>query len=215
MLFRDDQETYTDFVFSPFTINISDDDDATMTKGQFRKLNEKLDSILEHSNALSSTKWENLLTTHRATIEMLTSTNAKFIEESSKVIREYEKRIYETTKKVEKLHHEVQSFMNDLRTSSDNNTTDMNKMIEGFHSSLKAEKEALSNIPADIKVDNAELHTTLSTMIEKLQEDLAIENKIMYELAQKTQKTKVLSVKLKNATTTIAQLEDERVLVKG
>lgn len=79
MLFEDDQETFTDFVFSPFTINLSDDDDATMMKGQFRKLNDKLGEILEHSNALSSSKWENMLTTHKATIEIITSTNEKLI----------------------------------------------------------------------------------------------------------------------------------------
>lgn len=37
----------------------------------------------------------------------------------------------------------------------------------------------------------------------------------MDELAKKTQKTKVLNVKLKIATQNIAQLEEERYLVKG
>lgn len=76
--------------------------------------------------------------------------------------------------------------MVDFRSSSDNNTTTMNKVVEGFCSLLKAEKEALSKIRAEIKVHNAELHSTLSTKIEKLQEDLAIKNKIMDELAEKT-----------------------------
>lgn len=76
--------------------------------------------------------------------------------------------------------------MVNFRSSSENNTATMNKMIEGFSSSLKAKKEALSKIYAEIKVDNAELHSTLSTKIEKLQEDLAIKNKIMDELAEKT-----------------------------
>ncbi|CAI9300385.1 unnamed protein product [Lactuca saligna] len=37
----------------------------------------------------------------------------------------------------------------------------------------------------------------------------------MDELAEKTQKTKVLTKKLKNATQDIAQLDEERSLVKG
>ncbi|CAI9299543.1 unnamed protein product [Lactuca saligna] len=77
-----------------------------MTKGQLKKLNVKLDSILEHSNTFFSTKWENLFTTHRATIEILASINAKFIEESSKVIHNSKKRISEVTRNVEKLHQE-------------------------------------------------------------------------------------------------------------
>ncbi|CAI9281350.1 unnamed protein product [Lactuca saligna] len=91
----------------------------------------------------------------------------------------------------------------------------MNKVIEGFNLSLKAEKDALSKIRADIKVDNVELYTTISTKIEKLQDDLVIENKIMDELAEKTQKTKFLTIKLKNATENIAQIEEDRSLVKG
>lgn len=50
ILFGNDQENFTDFVFSPFTINVnSDDDDAPMSEGQFKTLNEKLDSLLESS----------------------------------------------------------------------------------------------------------------------------------------------------------------------
>ncbi|CAI9299542.1 unnamed protein product [Lactuca saligna] len=98
-----------------------------MTKGQLKKLNVKLDSILEHSNTFFSTKWENLFTTHRATIEILASINAKFIEESSKVIHNSKKRISEVTRNVEKLHQEVKEFKNDFRISSDKKTTYMNK----------------------------------------------------------------------------------------
>ncbi|CAI9271424.1 unnamed protein product [Lactuca saligna] len=117
-----------------------------MTKVQFKKLNRKLDSILEHSNALSLTKWENLLTTHRATVEMLTSTNVKLIEESSMAIHDSKKMITEVTKKVRKLHQEVQTFINDFRKSLDKNTANMNKVIEGFLLSLKAVKDSLSKI---------------------------------------------------------------------
>ncbi|CAI9290394.1 unnamed protein product [Lactuca saligna] len=56
ILFGDDQDNFTDFFFSPFVINLSDDDDATIMKGKFKKLNEKLNEILEHSNAFSSIK---------------------------------------------------------------------------------------------------------------------------------------------------------------
>lgn len=91
----------------------------------------------------------------------------------------------------------------------------MNKVIERFGSSLKAEKEALSLIRSDIKVENVELTSSIISKIEKLQEDLAVEYKIMDELAKKTQKAKVLSVTLKNATKHNDGLEDERTLVKA
>lgn len=105
IFFRDDQETFTDFASSPFTINInSDNDDAPMTKGRFKHLSEKIDSILENSNTFSSTKWENLLTTHRETVEMLTLASVKVLEEYSKAIHASEKKIFEATENVKKLH---------------------------------------------------------------------------------------------------------------
>lgn len=70
----------------------------------------------------------------------------------------------------------------------------MNKVIAGFHNSLQADKEALSVVCVAIKVQNADLNASILTKIENLQEDLAIENKIMDQLVETTQKTKFLSV---------------------
>lgn len=44
IMFGDDLGNFQDFVFSPFTVNqASDDDEALITKGQFKQLNDKLD----------------------------------------------------------------------------------------------------------------------------------------------------------------------------
>lgn len=91
----------------------------------------------------------------------------------------------------------------------------MNKVFEGFCTSLNAEKEALSLIGSDIKIENVELPSSVVLWIEKLQADLTIENKIMDELAEKNQKTKVLAQKLKHTTQHNANLEEERSLIKG
>ena len=79
--------------------------------------------------------------------------------------------------------------MTDFRTSSDKNVVDVNKVIEGFQISLQAEKEALSTLCVNIKVGNVELNSTITTKIEKLQDHLEGENKIMDALAEQTQKT--------------------------
>lgn len=101
----DEHEPIKNFAFHPFNLNTNnDEDEASMIKGQFKQLNDKLDSILEHSNALSSTKWENLLTTHRETVEMLTLASVKVLEEYSKAIHASEKKIFEATENVKKLH---------------------------------------------------------------------------------------------------------------
>ena len=81
-----------------------------------------------------------MLTSHKATIEMLTTTNAKVLENATKEIQASENTISETTTKVEKLSHEVTTFMAEFRISSDRNTEPMNKVIVGFHTSLQVEK---------------------------------------------------------------------------
>ncbi|CAI9286151.1 unnamed protein product [Lactuca saligna] len=148
------------------------------------ELNEKLNSIVEHSNALSSIKWENLLTTHMETVEMLTSTNANVLEETTKTAQASKKKITEAKKKVNKLIHEVQEFMTDFRTSSDKSVADVNKVIEGFQTSLQSKKEALSSLRFRIQRDNDCLCTSFSERILRLQNDLDVVNKIMDALAE-------------------------------
>ena len=49
VIFRDDPKPIDDFVLPSFTMKVdSDADDALMMKGQFKKLNQKVDSILNH-----------------------------------------------------------------------------------------------------------------------------------------------------------------------
>lgn len=91
----------------------------------------------------------------------------------------------------------------------------MNKVIEGFRTSLQVEKEALSSLCSNIHNANAELNSSISEKLIKLQNDLAAENKIMDALAEQTQKTKVLQQKLKNAPLNIAKFEEKKLLVKG
>ncbi|CAI9286470.1 unnamed protein product [Lactuca saligna] len=71
------------FVLPSFTVKVdSDDDDAPMTKGLFKELNQKHDSILLYTETFSTSKWENIMFTHLATFELLTSGNGKVHEET-------------------------------------------------------------------------------------------------------------------------------------
>lgn len=147
-------------------------------------------------------------------MEILTSSNVKVIEESSKAAQPSKKRVIEASEKVQQLQKEVKESMADFRTSSDKNTSDMNKDIVGFWFSLQAGKQALSTLRTDIKLDNTELNTSISEQITNLQNDFVAKNKIMDALVEQTQKMKVLTEKLKNATQNIAKIEEERSIVK-
>ena len=66
--------------------------------------------------------------------------------------------------------------MVDFRRSSDKSTEAANKVITSLGSTLQTEKAVLSKVHTEIQVDNAELQTSITTQLDKLQEDLAIEN---------------------------------------
>ena len=83
------------------------------------------------------------------------------------------------TEKVEKLLFDVQTFMGDFKTSFESNTATTNRVISILGSSLQTEKEALKKIGTELQADNSKFQTSISSKIEKLQEDLATENKIM------------------------------------
>ena len=93
--------------------------------------------------------------------------------------------------------------MEDFWSSFDNNTTAANKVITNLGNRLQTEKEALSKVRVELRVDNMEMSASIVSKIEKLQTDLATENKIMDRLAVKTKKVKVLSVQLANATNSL------------
>ena len=105
--------------------------------------------------------------------------------------------------------------MAEFRSSSDKYTEATNMVIAGFHSSLQSENEALSLVRSEIKVENAKLTSSVLSNIEKLQEDLVVENKIMDQLVEKTQKAKVISFKLRTPINHIDDLQNERTVIKS
>ena len=69
LIFGDSQEDFQDFNYSPFTVHqTSDDDEAPITKGKFKTLNEKLDTLLESSK--SSSKREHSFEVHKTSLHL-------------------------------------------------------------------------------------------------------------------------------------------------
>ncbi|CAI9271214.1 unnamed protein product [Lactuca saligna] len=97
----------------------------------------------------------------------------------------------ETTEKVDKLLSDIQGFMEDFHNSSACNTVSTNSTINNLVSSLQSEKAGL------------------------MKEDLVLENKIMDELAVKTEKVKVLSIKLSSTNKKIDEFKSEKAVIKS
>lgn len=86
--------------------------------------------------------------------------------------------------------------MADFRCSSDKNTKEANKVITSLRATLQTEWEAFSRVRGELQTDSSKMVDFGVSKIEQPQKDLATENTLMDTLAQKTEKVKVLSVKL-------------------
>lgn len=87
-----------------------------MTKGQFKALNEKLDTLIESPKTFPSTEYS--YESVKTLIDTFNKEHAKSLDASTKAVENSEKTIHEVTKKVEKLVHDVTEFMVDSRHSS-------------------------------------------------------------------------------------------------
>lgn len=58
--------------------------------------------------------------------------------------------------------------MAEFRKSSDKNISSANKVVTSLGATLKMEKEALSKVHSELRVDNAEISASIISKIEKL-----------------------------------------------
>lgn len=82
--------------FEYFQEESTDDVDTfvLITRKEFFVLNQKLYCLLAHSMAFSKTNFENIVSTHKAIMEMLTSANPKSFEDKKNLIKETNKNNY-------------------------------------------------------------------------------------------------------------------------
>lgn len=100
LVFGDAQDDFQDFLYSPFIVHqTSDDNEASTTKAKLNDLNEKLDPLLESSEPSSIS--EDSFMDHKALIESFTKEHAKSLAASSKSVENSEQTVEDATKKVE------------------------------------------------------------------------------------------------------------------
>ena len=95
------------------------------------------------------------------------------------------------------------------------NTAKENAVVTSLGTIFRTEKDALEKVCTGIQSDNTEFHTSISSEIAKLHEDLTLENKITDEIAIKTEKAKVLSIKLTHANKHFDNLLSEKAGMKS
>ncbi|XP_052620855.1 uncharacterized protein LOC128126781 [Lactuca sativa] len=121
----------------------------------------------------------------------------------------------ETTEKVNKLITNSRSFMSTFQSSFESNTVKATEVISSLRSTLRIEKAKLEEVHIGLQVDTSELNTSISSKIQKLQDDLATEINIMDALVVKTKKVKVFTIKLENVEKQMNELLSKRAVVKS
>ncbi|CAI9285238.1 unnamed protein product [Lactuca saligna] len=113
------------------------------------------------------------------------------------------------------------SFLETLTKEQSANLEKMNKVVDDFASVCNNMNEKVDKIITDAQSftekfqSSFESNTVKANEITKHQEDLATESKIMDALALKTEKLKVLTVKLENVEKRVNDLLSEKDVIKS
>ncbi|CAI9294329.1 unnamed protein product [Lactuca saligna] len=188
MIYGDDDEDFAGLTYSPFNIRTESDDEAPVMGRKLKAIHKRLDLLLQASKASSNDDYS------QATIKSLLETLTK-----------------EHSTNLEKMNKAV-----DASTSVCNNMTEKaNEVISSLGSTLKREKAKLQEVRTGLPTDHVEFNSSISSKISKLQDDSAMERKIMDSLSLKIEKVKVLTVKLRNAEKQVIDLLSEKATMKS
>ena len=145
-------------------------------------MHEKLDRLVASSSSshdsFSEAVVKALMTTfvkeHEASIAKATSA----IDASTKSCKD-------ATEKVKKLILDANVFLESLQGAAELNANKVNSTVEKLAMSLETEKKHFATMCQTIQGYNVALRTSVNERLQKLQEDLAMESRIMDELALK------------------------------
>lgn len=100
-------------------------------------------------------------------------------------------------------------------TTYNNNTAFANEALQNLGVMFKTVKVDLRKIRTSLQQDHASFQTSLTSQITKLLDDLAMECNIMDALVRKTEKVKVLDIKVQQFEKQVKDLLAERAVVRS
>lgn len=89
--------------------------------------------------------------------------------------------------------------MDKFQQSFKSNRATANEVISSLRTSLKSERAKFQDIRIGLKGDHEKFQSSISSQFSSLQDDLAMESKIMDALTVKINKVKTLSLKLEQS----------------
>ncbi|XP_052621767.1 flocculation protein FLO11-like [Lactuca sativa] len=205
--------------FSPYGVQIDDDDDEPVTKRHLKVVNKKVDQLLSSSSsgAYSEAALKALLSSvvqeHNASL----SAAAKAIEASTSQCKQASlavegstKECKDATEKVDKLVSEAHLFLDSLQAAAKKNAQIVNASLDTLQRLLQSERSNLEAARQVIEAANKSLHANVNDRLTQLEAELAVENRIMDELDRRTSQLKMQNYKLRTATTELNDLKYER-----
>lgn len=105
--------------------------------------------------------------------------------------------------------------MNKFQQSFELNIAAANKVISSLSTSLKSERSKFQDICNGLKDDHDKFQSSITSQLSKLQEDLAMERKVMEALAIKTEKVKTLFIKLEEPEKQVHALLSEKAVMRS
>ncbi|CAI9302847.1 unnamed protein product [Lactuca saligna] len=109
MIYGGDDDNFVGFTCSPFNIQTESGEEAPVTRGQLKDINEKLDSLLQSSRTSSSADYSQA--TIKSFLEILTKEHSTNLEKTNKAVDAFVSVYNETRKKVDKLIRNARLFM--------------------------------------------------------------------------------------------------------
>ncbi|XP_052626913.1 uncharacterized protein LOC128133488 [Lactuca sativa] len=196
---------FDSFYYSPYRVQSDEDDDAPITKKHIKELNAKLGTLMASSSSHQPySMLDSFVKAHDASISNATAA----ITASTKVCTD-------ATEKVDKLIQYANIFLESLQGATELNASKVTSSITKLEEAFAAEKQNFATLRQDIQKDNVALLSSLNERFTKLQDDLAMENSLLDELALKTTQLKTKNLQLSQANHEVNQLRSERDVVKS
>lgn len=173
-------------------------------------MNDKLDTLIAsssssvYSEAVVKAIVEKVLKEHDTSIQKATEVVTASVLSSKKVVDDDKTLI-----------HDARIFLESLQGAAEANANKVNATIESLSKSLQAEKQKFDQVCSSLETDQASLQSSIESLLEKLQADLALENKILDELTRQTTLIKTQSVWLTQAHKEIEELKYELHVMKS
>ncbi|KAL7595963.1 hypothetical protein Lser_V15G29771 [Lactuca serriola] len=172
---------YDSIYYSPYHVLSDDDDDAPITKRHLKDVNEKLDRLLASSSTSSNSAYSD--TAVKALIETSIQKHDESIQTATKTVDASTLSCKNASAEVGNIIEDANIFLDSLKGVTESNANKVNSAIDSLSKSLQGEQQKFEVVRASLKTNEIVLLSSISSRLNKLQNNLAMENKVMDELA--------------------------------